>query len=209
MLPRSRSPQRDRNSASGASPSHDLLLQQLRAIEHGRLPGSPAATALAIGAGRPLALNLALAVLIFAVLFGLSGSAPGTASGAAPRLNVVSLNRAADGTLLVQAAPSGPPRGVPLLAGAPSIPRGGQPTWIAAPELGIDAPVQEAGLIVKGGVPTWEVLPNVVAHYSGSATLGANSNVVLAGHFNTPFSAQGAVFRKLPQSKVGQVITVF
>ncbi len=197
-----------------------LLLEQLRAIERGEsaIPRAMAASADAAAAAPnpsnatvrrlPRSLHLALGLLLVAAVVGMSGGS-GIAPGEPVRLNVASYARAADGSLQVRAEPVGTRQGVPLLAGAERIARPDRATWIAAPELGIDAAVAEAGLVMRGGAPTWEVVANAAAHYSGSAMPGENGNVVIAGHLSTPLSRQGAVFRKLPQAKVGQVIYVW
>ena len=198
-----------------------LLLEQLRAIERGHAPKAPRAMAAvaeaaaaapspanAVGRRLPRSLHLALGALLMAAVVGMSGGAS-VAPGEPVRLNVTSFARAADGSLQVRAEPLRERRGVPLLAGAERIARPGRATWIASPELSIDSTVTEAGLVMRGGAPTWEVVANAVAHYNGSAMPGENGNVVMAGHLNTPLSRQGAVFRKLPQAKVGQTIHIW
>ncbi len=208
---------RNRRQAASAR----LLIEQLQAIERGEAPIAPraAATAAASAAAgahgsprrtsRPWPLHLALGALLLATIFGLGGGARIAPNAAGVRLRVVSFARAADGRLeVVTQAPSAR-AGVPLIPGADRIERPGRPTRIAISELGIDAPITEAGLVLRGTVPTWEVVPNAVAHYDGSAAPGENGNVVLAGHLNTPLSNQGAVFRRLPQARIGQVIEVW
>lgn len=207
--------QRAGGSPKGSAAARELLLGQLAAIQRGDTlprPQTPQATAPALlpdSAGLPRMLHLALGLLLAAAAVAFSGGSVGFGGGEPVRLNVLSLARAADGGLEVMAQQAAPASGTPLIAGEAQVRRPGTPTWIALPELGIDARVQEAGLVLRRGVPTWEIVADAVAHYDGSAVPGEPGNVVMAGHLNTPLSRQGAVFRALPQARVGQLIHVW
>lgn len=214
---------------SSAASARQLLLGQLAAIERGGAPppppslllrdtvarsaaaaaAGPAATAARGRRSLPFGLHMALGMLLVAAAVGFSGGSIGVAPGNAVRLNVVSFARAEDGRLEVVAQEPAPASGQPLIAGAERVVRPGAPTWLSLPDLGIDSRVEGAGLVLHDGIPTWEILPDVVAHYDGSAVPGETGNVVMAGHLNTPLSQQGAVFRALPQARVGQRIQVF
>jgi LPXTG-site transpeptidase (sortase) family protein len=78
---------------------------------------------------------------------------------------------------------------------------------IAAPSIGLDAPVVAARVVKRGGAPTWEIPAYRAGHAEGTAPAGAKGNAVLLGHVDSLRS--GDVFRHLEKVAVGDAITVW
>jgi LPXTG-site transpeptidase (sortase) family protein len=97
----------------------------------------------------------------------------------------------------------------PLIPGAERLPRPGRPERLVIQSVGIDTPVLPVEPVPSRGRLIWQTADHAAGHHAGSALPGENGTVVLSGHLNTPLSGQGAVFRALPDVRVGDVIEVY
>ncbi len=95
------------------------------------------------------------------------------------------------------------------------LPSGGRPPAVPPlppkraliPSIGVDARVVELGTTInKRGELVWETAAFAVGHHRGTAGPGQPGNMVLSGHISSP--AEGAVFRRLPDVKVGDGVIV-
>jgi LPXTG-site transpeptidase (sortase) family protein len=78
---------------------------------------------------------------------------------------------------------------------------------IVIPTIGVDSKVIQLGTkLDRRGQIAWETAPFAVGQHKGLAGPGQNGNMVLSGHISSP--AEGAVFSKLPELKVGEGVIV-
>jgi sortase A len=146
------------------------------------------------------------------------------------------LGGAAAGAPAVQAAPeptatpTRPPLDPPAVVGGPSTPgaepaaqsavlpplparEGGfvtrtlPPSRLIIPNIDLDSKVLPLGTTRdRAGRLVWETVPFAVGHHAGTANPGEPGNVVLSGHISSP--NEGAIFKRLPQLKVGDAVVV-
>jgi sortase A len=108
------------------------------------------------------------------------------------------------------AAGAAPNQGrAPLIPGLERIHRPGRPERLVIQSVGIDTPVVPVEPVLSRGRLVWQTADSAAGHHAGSALPGENGTVVLSGHLNTPLSGGGAVFRTLPNIRVGDVIQVY
>jgi sortase A len=75
------------------------------------------------------------------------------------------------------------------------------------PTIGVDSKVVPIGTYIdRRGELAWETAAFAVGHHRGTAGPGQAGNMVLSGHISSP--GEGAVFRNLPNLKVGEGIIV-
>lgn len=86
---------------------------------------------------------------------------------------------------------------------------GGLPTRIVAAAAGIDAPINEVGIVSDNGKPAWETAWRGVGHHLDSARPGQPGNVVLTGHVSVADSRNLAAFKSLDRLNVGDVVDVY
>jgi sortase A len=99
----------------------------------------------------------------------------------------------------------------PRSDGAPvaSVSIGGLPTRIAVPEIGVDAPIAEVGVVMQDGKPQWETAWQAAGHHLDSALPGQPGNVVITGHVSVADRANLAVFSKLDKLAPGDVVEIY
>jgi LPXTG-site transpeptidase (sortase) family protein len=95
----------------------------------------------------------------------------------------------------------------PLLAGADHVPRSGAATHIRVAAAGIDADVRGVGYLLVAGQLQYDVPRLEAGQYTGSADPGQAGNLVIAGHVAN--RGAFAVFSRLPEAKIGDVVEVF
>ena len=71
-------------------------------------------------------------------------------------------------------------------------------TSIGIPAIGLEAPIQELGIIDLGDARQYETPNRVVGHIPETANAGELGNVWLFGHLQSPLRGEGSVFRNLP-----------
>ncbi len=90
-----------------------------------------------------------------------------------------------------------------------SIPRPDQPSRIVIPSIGLDARVAEVGIVVENGKPVWETAAFAVGFHRGTALPGTRGNTVMAGHISSPVSKKGDIFRRLPETRIGDRVEIY
>lgn len=95
----------------------------------------------------------------------------------------------------------------PLLVGATQVERTGGATRVRLDSLGIDAEVRSVGFLLQGGELIYDTPRFEAGQYVGSADPGERGNLVIGGHVSNR-GAQ-AVFSRLPETKIGDVVEVF
>lgn len=95
----------------------------------------------------------------------------------------------------------------PLLVGATQVERPGGATRVRLGSLGIDAEVRSVGFLLQGGELIYDTPRFEAGQYVGSADPGERGNLVIGGHVSNR-GAQ-AVFSRLPETKIGDVVEVF
>jgi sortase A len=81
------------------------------------------------------------------------------------------------------------------------------PTRLVIPNIDLDSKVLPLGTTRdRAGKLVWETVPFAVGHHQGTANPGEPGNVVLSGHISSP--NEGAIFKRLPQLKVGDAVIV-
>lgn len=95
----------------------------------------------------------------------------------------------------------------PLLVGAAQVERPGGATRVRLGSLGIDAEVRSVGFLLQGGELIYDTPRFEAGQYVGSADPGQRGNLVIGGHVSNR-GAQ-AVFSRLPETKIGDVVEVF
>ena len=71
-------------------------------------------------------------------------------------------------------------------------------TAIGIPAIGLDAPIQELGIIDLGDARQYETPNRAVGHIPETANAGELGNVWLFGHLQSPLRGEGSIFRNLP-----------
>lgn len=94
----------------------------------------------------------------------------------------------------------------PLLAGEEQVRMARSATRVRIPSLGIDVQVRSVGYVFRQGTLQYDV-PRVEAGQYGSVSPGAEGNLVLGGHVAS--RSGPAVFRALPNVRVGETVEVF
>lgn len=84
----------------------------------------------------------------------------------------------------------------------------GYATRLWMPDIRLDTPVEQAGIVTSpSGELDWEMKPFVAAHYGDlTARVGRPGNAVMAGHVAT--LSEGNVFRNLSLAQVGNLVYV-
>jgi sortase A len=81
------------------------------------------------------------------------------------------------------------------------------PVRLIIPNIDLDSKVLPLGTTRdRAGKLVWETVPFAVGHHQGTANPGEPGNVVLSGHISSP--NEGAIFKRLPQLKVGDAVIV-
>lgn len=91
----------------------------------------------------------------------------------------------------------------------PRVVEGRLPTRVVVAAAGIDAPVEEVGIVLVDGEPQWESVWRAAGHLITSALPGQPGNVVLAGHVSVADRRNRAVFATLDRVRRGDVIEVY
>lgn len=87
---------------------------------------------------------------------------------------------------------SPPTPGDLALAGAPA-------THIRIPAIGVDATIDELGVVMIGSSLAWETPNKVVGHIPTTAAAGVSGQGWYFGHLESPIKGEGNVFRRLPE----------
>jgi LPXTG-site transpeptidase (sortase) family protein len=96
---------------------------------------------------------------------------------------------------------------VPVPSGRPPIAHPLPARRLVIPTIGLDTKVIQLGTkIDRRGQLAWETAPFAVGQHKGMGGAGQTGNLVLSGHVSSP--AEGAVFQKLPDLKVGEGVIV-
>lgn len=91
----------------------------------------------------------------------------------------------------------------------PRMVEGRLPTRVVVAAAGIDAAVEEVGIVLVNGKPEWETAWRAAGHLITSALPGQPGNVVLAGHVSVADRRNRAVFATLDRVRQGDVIEVY
>lgn len=114
--------------------------------------------------------------------------------------------------------PSGPattmaataPHGSPTLAAVTGhLDIGGLPTRVVVADAGIDASIDEVGVVDDGGTPAYEVSWHAAGHMLDTALPGQPGNMVLTGHVSVADPHNLAVFSKLDKVAKGDTVDVY
>lgn len=97
----------------------------------------------------------------------------------------------------------------PLLANLPAIPKPGLPNRIVIASIALDAKVVDVGVVIEDGKPVWDTAAFAVGYHQGTALPGQRGNAVLSGHISSPVSRKGEVFKRLPETRIGDRVDVF
>ncbi len=95
----------------------------------------------------------------------------------------------------------------PLLAGAAQVSHAGSATRVRLAGIGLDAEVRSVGFVLQGGELTYDTPRFEAGQYVGSADPGQRGNLVIGGHVANRGAL--AVFNRLPEAKIGDVVEVF
>jgi len=90
-----------------------------------------------------------------------------------------------------------------------TISRGGLPTRIVVQSAGVDADIDEVGVVLERGRPTWETAWQAAGHHFDSALPGQPGNMVISGHVSVADRGNLAVFQELDQVAEGDVVEVY
>ncbi|MGH2632206.1 MAG: sortase [Tepidiformaceae bacterium] len=115
--------------------------------------------------------------------------------------------------------PSGPsttmaatvPHGSPAVAttAVGHLDTGGLPTRVVVADAGIDASIDEVGVVDDGGTPAYEVSWHAAGHMLDTALPGQPGNMVLTGHVSVADPSNLAVFSKLDKVAKGDTVDVY
>lgn len=95
-------------------------------------------------------------------------------------------------------------------APAPSQPLAGTlPTRVVVPKAGIDAPIDEVGVVNDQGTWVWQTAWQAVGHHLDSARPGQPGNMVITGHVSVADSRNLAAFKTLDRVAVGDEVDVY
>jgi LPXTG-site transpeptidase (sortase) family protein len=111
---------------------------------------------------------------------------------------------AAQGTGAARRALTAP---VTLLTGASQVARGGAATRVRVSSVGIDAEVRSVGFVLQGGQLQYDTPRFEAGQYVGTADPGRPGNLVIGGHVANRGAL--AVFSRLPEVRIGDVVEVF
>ena len=111
------------------------------------------------------------------------------------------------GRVPTAAAAPAPALPVRLVAGADYVAGGRHATRVRIAAVGIDAEVRSVGYTLRSGTLEYDVPRFDAGHYAGTADPGEPGNLVIGGHVTNRGSA--AVFRRLPDVTIGDVVEVF
>lgn len=106
----------------------------------------------------------------------------------------------------VMAAP--PPFDTPSPAAA-ELGAGTLPTRIVVPKAGIDATVQEVGVVNDHGKWVWQTAWQATGHHMDSARPGQPGNMVLTGHVSVADGRNLPIFKSLDRLSSGDVVEVY
>ena len=109
-------------------------------------------------------------------------------------------------TTMAATAPHGSPAAT-AVAGHLDI--GGLPTRVVVADAGIDASIDEVGVIDDGGTPAYEVSWHAAGHMLNTALPGQPGNMVLTGHVSVADPHNLAVFSKLDKVAKGDSVDVY
>jgi sortase A len=90
----------------------------------------------------------------------------------------------------------------------PEGPQSGLPTRVVVPSAGIDASIDEVGIVEQDGATSWQTAWRAAGHHIDSALPGNPGNVVLTGHVAVADSQNLAVFRDLDRVAIGDIVEV-
>jgi len=90
----------------------------------------------------------------------------------------------------------------------PQGPESGLPTRVVVPSVGIDASIDEVGIVEQDGATAWQTAWRAAGHHIDSALPGNPGNVVLTGHVAVADSQNLAVFHDLDQVTTGDIVEV-
>jgi LPXTG-site transpeptidase (sortase) family protein len=89
-----------------------------------------------------------------------------------------------------------------------SAERSAPPTRISIASINLDSRVIELGTREENGQLVWETAAHAVGWYRTSAVPGQGGNIVMSGHISSPLKGEGSIFRRLPEVKLGDIVTV-
>lgn len=154
--------------------------------------------------------NIITFVLALSAFLAVGGGAlllfaPGSTGG-----QVSARSAAPAATAAPEAVPTPPALAeYPLLANAPAIPKPGLPNRIVIASIALDAKVVEVGVVIEDGKPVWDTAAFAVGYHQGTALPGQRGNAVFAGHISSPISRKGEVFKRLPETRIGDRVDVY
>ena len=111
---------------------------------------------------------------------------------------------ASQGAGVASRVPAAP---VSLLPGAGQVAYGGAATRVRVPAIGIDAEVRSVGFVLQGGQLLYDTPRFEAGQYAGTADPGRAGNLVIGGHVAN--RGAPAVFSRLPEIRIGDVVEVF
>ena len=86
----------------------------------------------------------------------------------------------------------------PAASGLPAKPGElSPPALIQIPAIGLSSAVKELGVVDYGDALSWETPKDIVGHIPTTPNPGAQGNVYLFGHLQSPVRGEGSVFRNL------------
>jgi sortase A len=93
---------------------------------------------------------------------------------------------------------------------APPQPLAGTlPTRIVVTKAGIDAPIDEVGVVKDQGTWVWQTAWQAAGHHLDSARPGQPGNMVITGHVSVADSRNLAAFKTLDKVAVGDEVDVY
>jgi len=113
--------------------------------------------------------------------------------------------------------PSGPsttmaansPRGSAVPPAIGHLDIGGLPTRVVVADAGIDASIDEVGVVDDAGTPAYEVSWHAAGHMLNTALPGQPGNMVLTGHVSVADPHNFAAFSKLDKVAKGDTVDVY
>jgi LPXTG-site transpeptidase (sortase) family protein len=96
---------------------------------------------------------------------------------------------------------------VSLLPGEGQVARNGAATRVRVPTIGVDAEVRSVGFVLQGGQLVYDTPRFEAGQYAGTADPGRAGNLVIGGHVANRGAL--AVFSRLPEIRIGDVVEVF
>jgi len=118
-------------------------------------------------------------------------------------------------TTMAANSPRGAPaQGIPAHGAAvpPAIGHldiGGLPTRVVVADAGIDASIDEVGVVDDAGTPAYEVSWHAAGHMLNTALPGQPGNMVLTGHVSVADPHNFAAFSKLDKVAKGDTVDVY